>query len=247
LNQLVAEGVVSKLGYQVDLVANGVEAVNAVSATSYSAVLMDCHMPVMDGFEATGEIRRRQGSSAHIPIIAMTAGAMAEDRERCLAAGMDDFVSKPVSVATVSQALTRWVRLTPSAAALPVQSAQVELEGGGSIIDAQRQAVLRSLGPDDGWGILPAAVRAFLDDCPSIVAAMRTAIETSDTSGFGESAHQLKGAAANIGAVKVAALCDRAETSASKEILPDRDLLDQLEAALDRTTPVLRNALPGPR
>jgi PAS domain S-box-containing protein len=247
LNQLVAEGVVSKLGYQVDLVANGVEAVNAVSASSYSAVLMDCHMPVMDGFEATGEIRRRQGSSARTPIIAMTAGAMAEDRERCLAAGMDDFVAKPVSVAAVGQALARWVRDEPTATAVPVQGAQGDQEGNSSIIDAQRQAVLRSLGPDDGWGILPAAVRAFLHDCPSIVAAMRTAIETSDAHGFGESAHQLKGAAANIGAVKVAALCDRAEASTSDEVLPDRELLDQLEAALDRTTPVLRNALPGPR
>ncbi len=80
LNQLVAERVVSRLGYQVDIVANGEEALNAVDRTSYSALLMDCHMPVMDGFETTKEIRRREGEGRRTPIIAMTAGALPEDR-----------------------------------------------------------------------------------------------------------------------------------------------------------------------
>lgn len=117
LNQLVAEGVVSKLGYAVDIVANGAEAVDAISTTYYSAVLMDCHMPVMDGFAATEEIRRREaGEGDRLPIIAMTAGAMAEDRDHCLAVGMDDYVSKPVNVAAVNDALARWVRQQPATA-----------------------------------------------------------------------------------------------------------------------------------
>ena len=85
VNQMVAEGVVMKLGYQVDIVANGAEALDAVGATPYTAVLMDCHMPVMDGFTATREIRTREKNGNRIPIIAMTAGAMSEDRDRCLA------------------------------------------------------------------------------------------------------------------------------------------------------------------
>ena len=110
LNQLVAEGIVAKLGYQVNIVANGVQALEALSSTTYSAVLMDCHMPIMDGFEATREIRRRHDQNSTIPIIAMTAGAMAEDRVRCLAAGMDDYVSKPIDLQAMGELLRKWVR-----------------------------------------------------------------------------------------------------------------------------------------
>ncbi|MBA2696995.1 MAG: response regulator, partial [Actinobacteria bacterium] len=109
LNQMVAEAVVTKLGYQVDLVANGEEALHAISAVEYSAVLMDCHMPVMDGFTATVEIRDRQGSQSRVPIIAMTAGAMVEDRDKCLAVGMDDYVSKPVKAEVLAGVLEKWI------------------------------------------------------------------------------------------------------------------------------------------
>ena len=116
LNQLVAEGIVARLGYQVNIVANGVQALEALSSTTYSAVLMDCHMPIMDGFEATREIRRRQDQNSTIPIIAMTAGAMAEDRARCLDAGMDDYVSKPIDLKALGELLRTWVRAVPASA-----------------------------------------------------------------------------------------------------------------------------------
>jgi CheY-like chemotaxis protein len=114
LNQLVAEGIVAKLGYQVNIVANGVQALEALGSTTYSAVLMDCHMPIMDGFDATREIRRRQDQNSRIPIIAMTAGAMPEDRARCLAAGMDDYVSKPIDLRALAEMLRKWVRPVPA-------------------------------------------------------------------------------------------------------------------------------------
>jgi len=109
LKQLVAERVVAKLGYCVDIVANGVEALEAIDAGAYAAVLMDCHMPVMDGFDATREVRRREADGSRMPVIAMTAGAMSEDRERCLAAGMDDYVFKPVDIGVLKAVLARWV------------------------------------------------------------------------------------------------------------------------------------------
>jgi CheY-like chemotaxis protein len=112
LNQLVAEGLVSKLGYTVNIVSNGAQALDALSSTSYAAVLMDCHMPVMDGFEATVKIRERNDSNSTIPIIAMTAGAMAEDRERCLLAGMDDYVSKPIDFGVLERTLHKWIGTT---------------------------------------------------------------------------------------------------------------------------------------
>jgi CheY-like chemotaxis protein len=250
LNQLVAEGVVTKLGYHVDIVHNGAEALNAIARTFYSAVLMDCHMPVMDGFAATEEIRRRGGDDA-IPIIAMTAGAMAEDRDRCLAVGMNDYVSKPVNVSAVSEALARWARTSPADAAdaaavsttvgAPVQL--VSPTGDDRLLDAARQQLLRELGPDDGQGILPAAVEAFLTDAPQIVAALRLAVATGDARRFGEAVHQLKGAAANIGVIKVFELCQTVKDGGTGRAAPDGALVDRIEAELGRAGPALYAAL----
>ncbi|MGH9721350.1 MAG: response regulator, partial [Bryobacteraceae bacterium] len=108
VNRTVAVKLLAKLGYESDAVTSGQEALDALEKYPYAAVLMDCHMPGMDGFEATAEIRRQQGE-AHIPIIAMTASAMKEDRERCLAAGMDDYVSKPIHAGVLEATLKNWV------------------------------------------------------------------------------------------------------------------------------------------
>jgi CheY-like chemotaxis protein len=107
VNQMLAARLLEKLGCRVDVAANGREAVEMVGLLPYDAIFMDCQMPEMDGFEATQEIRRREGSSVHRPIIAMTANAMQGDRERCLDAGMDDYVSKPIRKADLIEALER--------------------------------------------------------------------------------------------------------------------------------------------
>jgi PAS domain S-box-containing protein len=114
VNQLVAREMVKRLGYVVDVVPDGAEAVSAVAAAPYAAVLMDCHMPVMDGFEATRAIRNGEGAG-HLPIIAMTAGALDEDRERCVTAGMDDYLTKPVDPASLEEVLSRWIPPAPEA------------------------------------------------------------------------------------------------------------------------------------
>ena len=110
VNQLVGSKVLVNLGYTFTIANNGVEAVDAFRSGEYDAVLMDCQMPEMDGYEATAAIRRIEGTNGHIPIIAMTAAAMEGDRERCMAAGMDDFITKPVRLEAVSTVLARWVK-----------------------------------------------------------------------------------------------------------------------------------------
>ncbi|MDP3890398.1 PAS domain-containing hybrid sensor histidine kinase/response regulator [Nocardioides sp.] len=108
-NQLVAIGILENLGYSTEVAANGLEALAAMARTDFGAVLMDCQMPEMDGYEATAELRRREGDTRHTPVIAMTASATADDRERCLAVGMDDFVPKPVHPGDLVIALNRWL------------------------------------------------------------------------------------------------------------------------------------------
>lgn len=109
VNQNVAVKMIEKLGYRVDVVGNGREAVEASGRIPYDLVFMDCQMPEMDGFEAARAIRARERGAGHIPIVAMTANAMQEDRQRCLEAGMDDYLSKPVASKSLADTLNRWL------------------------------------------------------------------------------------------------------------------------------------------
>jgi CheY-like chemotaxis protein len=111
VNQKVATAMLTKLGCTVDIAANGREAVETLTENTYDIVFMDCQMPEMDGFEATREIRRREEQLGHVPIVAMTANAMQGDRERCLEAGMDDYLPKPINREALRELLGQWTRL----------------------------------------------------------------------------------------------------------------------------------------
>ena len=113
VNQKVAKSILEKLGCVVDVAANGAEAISMWSQLPYHAVFMDCQMPELDGYAATGVIREREGPERHTPVIAMTANAMDGDRERCLAAGMDDYLSKPVNIEACLEVLHKWVTDDP--------------------------------------------------------------------------------------------------------------------------------------
>ncbi|MDP1795186.1 MAG: response regulator, partial [Acidimicrobiales bacterium] len=112
VNERVARAMLTKAGFEIDSVKNGAEAVAAAAATAYDAILMDCQMPVLNGYEATALIRAGEGVGTHVPIIAVTAGARIEDRDRCLSSGMDDYISKPVSKDALVGVVSRWLRKT---------------------------------------------------------------------------------------------------------------------------------------
>jgi CheY-like chemotaxis protein/HPt (histidine-containing phosphotransfer) domain-containing protein len=197
-NQMVAMGLLSKLGFDAEVVSDGRQAVDAVARTTYAIVLMDCNMPVMDGYEATAAIRRMEsdGAGAHVPIVAMTASALVGDRERCLAAGMDDYVSKPVKLADLGQVLSRWATPAPT--------------GPTSAVQEDQLASLRTLDGGDGV-FLTTLVRSFLASSTEALHTLAAAVAADDADALNAEAHRFKGEAVTLGAAGVAALCAELE------------------------------------
>ncbi|MEJ7785597.1 MAG: response regulator, partial [Solirubrobacteraceae bacterium] len=170
INQAVAEGMLTRRGHPVDIAQNGREAVEAVSGGRYGAVLMDCQMPEMDGYEATAEIRRREGEGARIPIIAMTAHSMEGDRERCLAAGMDDYLPKPLRGDALDAALGRW--LPPDVGeGIPDATVEARVNGNGSMDFEMLDRLEAELGGLGRPNALDPVLRQFLESVPDRVAA----------------------------------------------------------------------------
>jgi signal transduction histidine kinase/DNA-binding response OmpR family regulator/HPt (histidine-containing phosphotransfer) domain-containing protein len=212
INQMVALGLLKVLGYRADGVGNGAEALEALSRIPYAAVLMDCQMPEMDGFTATAEIRRREGAERHTPIIALTASALVGEREKCLAAGMDDYITKPVIGAVLDRVLKRWLPSPPA----PAERARVDASDGGGSGAAGVEAVLtrlRALGEGDS-GFIAKFVRRFVEDAASQLVALEAAVAQEDCDEVRRIAHGLKGACSNFGAARMAELCAQLEARA---------------------------------
>jgi CheY-like chemotaxis protein len=210
VNMRVAMLMLSRLGYRADGVANGIEAVDAVNGLPYDAVLMDCQMPEMDGFEATAAIRRLGGARRDIPIIAMTANAMAGDRERCLAAGMDDYVAKPVIEKELEAVLLRWIAPPRERTARPAGS-QPPSEPA---VDVKALEELRHLGGDDGDDMSGELIALYLRDAPALLAAMRAAAAAGDAPALRQAAHGLKSSSGYLGARCLSQMCAELERQA---------------------------------
>jgi CheY-like chemotaxis protein len=244
VNQALAVAILAKLGYGAEVAGNGREAVEAVAHAAYGAVLMDCQLPVMDGYQATAEIRRREGGDRHTPIIAMTAAALPGDRERCLAAGMDDYIAKPVLVSDVAAGLSRWLR---GEATVPRASASVDLaESARDVLDPDRLAELGQLdSARDGSEFLRMLVDCFLTRAPADLASLRAAVQRGDATAIYHAAHRLKGAAATLGSPGMVDVCQELEALARAGALaPARQLLCCLEHEFGRVTSALGVAVP---
>lgn len=212
VNQQIARYLLESLGYRVDIVATGREAVAAVTTKEYAAVLMDIQMSEMDGWMATAEIRRREGMARRIPIIALTAHALGDERERYLAAGMDDYLSKPLDLRTLDATLQRWVThqaLAPeSADALAPNVSDARDEAA---LDSTILANLRNLEATSGKMILAMLAALFSQTTPLRLASLRAAIAASEVKIVNQEAHTLKGSCLNLGARRMARLCSDLE------------------------------------
>lgn len=239
INQMVAQGMLTRLGYSTDTAADGIQALRMAEEHTYQAVLMDCQMPRMDGYTATQELRRREAQGGtHLPVIAMTASALAEDRERCLAAGMDDHVSKPVAADELEETLARWVR--------PAHP-QVDDEDPRGPIE-RRLNQLRGAGSPAENELVDRLVDHFLVRAPEMTSALFHALDRHDSEEIAEHAHSLRGAAGNIGAHGLAARCQELEQFAEAgDPAPLTRTAPRLQDELDRTCRTLETLRSHPR
>ena len=248
VNQKVAATMLERLGYRVDVAQNGLEALEALERNRYAAILMDIQMPGMDGHEATVEIRRREavlawrGKGHGTPIIAMTANAMQGDREKALAAGMDDYLAKPVRQEDLEEVLGRWVSRVGGVApedGFPEEGAAPN--GSGGVLDPEVLANLRNLGDAE---LLAELAGMFFDDVTSRLGELREAVEAGDAAGVERVAHTLKGSSGNMGAVRMSGICaELQDVGASGDLTRAPDLLAGLEEQYGRVRPALETEM----
>jgi CheY-like chemotaxis protein len=226
-NREVILALLAKMGYQPEAVCNGAEAVNAIQDKTYDLVLMDCEMPVMDGYEATARIHAVRPK---MPIIALTASAMASDRERCLREGMNDYLAKPVELSQLTETLAKWMPISvPVAAATTIAKKAIQ-ESSVAIFDGE-SLLLRLMGDRE---LAVGVLNGFIQDAPTQLENLRAFIDESDFAGLKLQAHTLKGSAATVGAEALRAVAQVLETAANarqldlcRDLLPDA--IEQLE------------------
>jgi two-component system, sensor histidine kinase and response regulator len=230
VNQLVIEKMLTKRGFTVDIAADGVEALARLATGSYAAVFMDCQMPNLDGYMTTGRIREQEGAGERLPVIAMTAHAMKGDRERCLEAGMDDYLPKPLRPDALDEVLERWLGVKPAGG--PETAAQPAID---ALIDDARMRTFRDDYPD----IVDQLLDLFLTSTPPLIDELRAAADAGARDELKRAAHKLKGSCQNIGATFMATLCRTIESGEGDV----SGTVAELDAALELTETAIRQAL----
>ena len=240
VNAAVAVKMLEKRGHRPDLARDGRQALEMLAAKPYDAALMDCQMPELDGYEAAAEIRRREDGGPRIPIIAMTAHAMAGDREKCLAAGMDDYMSKPIRSDALHEMLLHWVKNVPETASAPPSDSAEEREAHVPLVDEAIVEDLQAAGAE----ALAAILELFVRDSALLVSAIHDRVSAGDATGVAEKAHLLKGGSASVGAARMAAVAGRIETLGRADTLGEAPpWLSALASDLEPSIAALRAAL----
>jgi CheY-like chemotaxis protein/HPt (histidine-containing phosphotransfer) domain-containing protein len=241
-NQQLALLLLKKLGYRAEVTGNGLEALQALERESYDVVLMDVQMPEMDGLEATRRIHRRWPGGSRPYIIAATANAMREEREACLAAGMDDYLSKPIRIEELAAALSRCrPHLSPRPAALATKSGvghqvrsraerEPRAQHPAAVLDPTALERLVEITGDDG-DLLAELIETFLREVPLLLDGARRALQLGQADEVRRAAHTLKSNGATIGAIGFSELSRRLESLARSGTLEGAaDLVARLEA-----------------
>ena len=211
VNQELALHALEFLGLHTTLARNGVEAIEQLGRVRFDVVLMDCQMPEMDGFEATERWRAAEwarGVKRRTPIVALTAGAVDGDRDKCMAAGMDDYLSKPFSLEQLQATLRRWLDSEKS------QQQQQEQPAREARVDREVLDRVNGLAPGDGGALVRKVIATYLEDAPRRVRALTEALGRGDTEAVASAAHSLKSASANVGALILAESCSALEAFA---------------------------------
>lgn len=256
VNQEMMSEMLSLMGLDVTTADNGQEAFDALDESSFDVVLMDCQMPVLDGFSSTRAIRRREArraTSERQVIVALTANALQGDREACLAVGMDDYLSKPASRAELYRCLRQWISTDGGEvrqAGLLEISTEASTEEGlseGSLegpLDPVVFGALMEMASQAKADFLPRLIDSYIEGLVSDLEGIAGAIETKDLGAIGSFAHRLKSSSANFGALKLAATCQALESAArAGDLAPACDLLHDMRMEADEVEQVLRSPL----
>jgi len=250
VNQEVATAILTSMGCEVRLAQHGQEAIDLSAHDHFDVILMDCQMPHKDGYEATHAIRQREAASeqaARMPIIALTANALLGDREKCLAAGMDDYLSKPFKKPALEAVLLRWVSprtKTPADTAAGTDElvrSQPPRAANALSFDPQALQALRQLQPDGWIDLVRRLLRLYFQKAPYLIDQLRAAYNAQDGASVRQATHSLKSASANVGALQLAELA-RALENAARESRLNWDLaqVDALEQEYRKVADALR-------
>lgn len=238
VNQKVVLYQLQKIGYNATIVPDGEAVLHAVAETDYDLILMDCQMPLLDGYEAARRIRSTEHGQRPW-IVAMTAHSLAGDRERCLAAGMDDYVSKPVRLDELNAAIERCIGLrsiTKNGSDAPWDAAL-----DGSVLDG-----FREMEAESGQSILSGLITLFLENTPTVFAEAREALEDTDAVRLSRAAHTLKGSCSNFGAHRLQKVCDQLEKTANAgDLDAARRILEDAEREFGYVRVALEHELPA--
>lgn len=237
-NQQVVLGMLERLGCQVEIANNGRESLTLIGRKVFDLVLMDCHMPEMDGYEATSQIRKFESDDQRVPIIAMTANVQKGEAEKCIAVGMDDYLAKPLKLEALRGMLSRWLEGAKEVESVSSVIQQVSV--GDDSLGGLDKKVLAELREQIG-DALPTMVRVFLDDIPAYIRSLKDALSVADGNAVGDMAHGIKGGASNFGAKRLTRVCQQLEDHGRANDLVDaQNLFEDLVVESDLLQAQLR-------